>query len=283
LVNELLRLVLLAEIHNDLLDVAVAERLFGRSVLKDFSENYPSIAQDTLFIGEGDRRAVLKKRKISANKFSKAQAAVELLSRIPWLIFAGVTGSVAFGSADVNDDIDIFVVTEDGKLWLTRMMEFFLLSSGKRRTVGMKDVSDKYCVNAYISRSMVQYTPSPRRRRDVALELLMMKPLIYPFFYAEILSANSWIYKYYPCPSVKEKSKTISVKKNSNLGNRRGNIANYLAMQTQQMYMKVMRHPWRNVSMSADHAWFYDRKSWVARSRLLRERLEEYGVGGLGD
>src|SRR5690606_20306217 len=63
----------------------------------------------------------------SKTLMKKAQKLSSTLSKIPWIEFIGVTGSVAAANALDNDDIDLFFVTKRNRLWLSRGFVFLIL------------------------------------------------------------------------------------------------------------------------------------------------------------
>lgn len=277
MVNELLRLVLLAELHEDLVPTPVAERLFGSQTVAEFEETFPDLSVQDGFIGKGDRMRAMKRRAISAEKLDRAHALVNEIAGIPWLLFVGVTGSVAFGNAREDDDIDLFVVTGDRRVWVTRLVEQIRYrSKGVRRTYGMKDVADKICINHYVSEKSLDLRPIPSRRFDVAVELAMMRPLLGGSFYRRIIEENSWVYDQFPNLHI-EKTYTNSAQRNRP-GSLIVDAVDLAAMALQYGYMRVMRHPWEKVRISRDSIQFYDVHRWKGRDKKLKELRERYDL-----
>lgn len=61
--------------------------------------------------------------------------------------FIGISGSVGSGFAKEEDDIDIFVVTRNGGMWLYRaLVQIKNIFHRKIRIKGEKDVKDKLCL-----------------------------------------------------------------------------------------------------------------------------------------
>ena len=64
-----------------------------------------------------------EREKASAEKLQSATSFAKLLTRlVPFIKTVAVTGSVAYGSADKWDDVDLFVVTERNLLWVSTLL-----------------------------------------------------------------------------------------------------------------------------------------------------------------
>ena len=82
-------------------------------------------------------------------KLSKINYGLEFLDRlrIDTIVFAGISGSVSYMPKE-NDDVDIFLITEDDALWSVIARAFLL-----RRSLKMHDI----CISLCMSRSYAMY------------------------------------------------------------------------------------------------------------------------------
>ncbi len=114
---------------------------------------------------------------------------LHLLGKIPWIKLLAVTGSVASFNAEEQDDLDIFVVTQKGRLWLTRGFVFLVLKLlGELGTI---------CPNIFVSEDNLAWEDK-RRNLYVAHEIAQMYPLINrDNIYFRFLEANKWIFEYF--------------------------------------------------------------------------------------
>src|ERR1035437_3295942 len=89
-----------------------------------------------------------EREKISLGKMQKAKKIIRILSLIPTIKFIGISGALSMKNSDKDDDIDIFVITKKGSVWITRfIMVVFLLMLGVYRNKNSKTYSDKICLN----------------------------------------------------------------------------------------------------------------------------------------
>ena len=75
--------------------------------------------------------------------------AIKLLGTIPWIKMIAITGSVAAHNAERGDDIDLFIITQGNRLWLTRGFTTLLLTIVGKYAVG-KNNKEKLCCNIFI-------------------------------------------------------------------------------------------------------------------------------------
>ena len=149
------------------------------------------------------RRAILRKRRIrslaSQRKFLYARKKSQLYRLIPSVLLVGVTGGVAAGNADPEDDIDLFFIVSDGTLWVSRFLitvvtELF----ARRRRPNTAVLTDSLCLNMFLTDSSLRL---PEVDCDLysAHEILSMSPLWeYEGVYRKFLSRNLWVTSFFP-------------------------------------------------------------------------------------
>lgn len=113
-----------------------------------------------------------------------------------------ITGSVASLNANEDDDIDIWLIVEPKRIWLTRALDFFLYTArGKRRLssdgVESKKVKDKFCFNYY---STTESLELPEKSISFAMQFVDAIPVYIrdQAMYQQLLEKNAWISNFFP-------------------------------------------------------------------------------------
>lgn len=192
-----------------------------------------------------------RKNRISSRKKNLYRdRAIHLLRWIPTIQFIGLSGSMAMENSDKKDDIDFFIITSTGSVWLTRFFSILLLDifGLRRKPHGVS--ANKICLNMFIDEDSLSLKPYDRDLFS-AHEVVQVKPLLNRNnVYERFLKANGWVREYLgnsfqnaklQMPNDKwEKRKTISSVINiciSSLTFLLEGFANYL----QLLYMKKKR------------------------------------------
>lgn len=155
----------------------------------------------------------IERNEISYQKFAKAKIIGRILSFIPTIEYIGVSGSLSMNNASDGDDIDLFFITKQNTLWLTRFAVNILLSILKqKRGRRQKNIKDKICPNMFLSYDNMLFK---KKRQTVytAHELVQMRTLINKNSTYELLvHKNKWLYDYLPNIEIPagRKSKRVS-------------------------------------------------------------------------
>lgn len=140
----------------------------------------------------------IKREKIAQEKLEKAKKLTAFLKIIPWIKLVAVTGRVAALNCEKEDDIDLLLVTERNRLWLSRVCEWFLLTllNRRRRPYQTQNLKDKLCPNLYISEENLEF---PHQDLFTANELVRMKVVWEKNgTYQELIKTNFWVEKFLP-------------------------------------------------------------------------------------
>jgi len=109
----------------------------------DFSGGFFFLKGHQKFVQERKTREV-----VSLNKLRKAERIISKLSLIPTIKLVGISGTLAMKNCKKSDDIDIFVIAQNGFAWTTRFLTAgFLVMLGVYRNKNSKKYQDKICLN----------------------------------------------------------------------------------------------------------------------------------------
>src|SRR5260221_409601 len=155
------------------------------------------IHQDSLYALPG--RKVLfslrkKRQEISQKKLQKVKQVISLFAKIPTVRMLGISGSLAMGNAKEDDDIDLFLITQKGTLWITRLLVLvFLQIFGMRRQRHEKKAPNKVCVNLMLDESVLKL-PISSHNLYGAHEVVQMKVVVNKNnTYEKFMHANIWV------------------------------------------------------------------------------------------
>ena len=142
----------------------------------------------------------ISKRKINSPKF---KIYIKLLSFFPQIKLIGLSGSIAMMNADLDDDIDLFIITKKKRLFTGRFLAtIFAFIMGLKRKIGQKKAPGKVCLNLFFDESDLT-VPNHKKTEFVAHEILQMKPIINKNnIYERFLQENKWVLKLFPNATV---------------------------------------------------------------------------------
>ena len=141
--------------------------------------------------------------------------AARSLSKIPFILFVGVTGSLAMNNAKPESDIDLMIITMHNTLWISRVLAVLYLhfSGVKLRSPKSQDEKDKVCLNLWIDETKLSWHYP--KNAYIAHEIAQTVPLLNKNgIYERWLSLNKWVENYWPY-AVSVKSTKFTKKENS--------------------------------------------------------------------
>jgi len=99
--------------------------------------------------GRGSLVRVRQKRTEEVGlKLGMAEKMAKLLRIIPTIQLVGLTGGLAMGNAEAGDDIDFFIISSAGVLWMTRLLATILMDlTGLRRHPEEREIGNSICLN----------------------------------------------------------------------------------------------------------------------------------------
>lgn len=130
-----------------------------------------------------------EKQRYASTLWHRARLVARLIACFPFVRGLFVSGSLSKDATDHEADIDWFIVTEPGRLWICKMLLTLF-----RRTVLLN--SRKYfCTNYYIASDRLEITD---RNVFIATEIATARPLLNAGIAARFFSANHWITEFLP-------------------------------------------------------------------------------------
>jgi len=166
-------------------------------------------------------------------KIAKKNISVLLIGNL--VKFIGISGSVGSGFATEDDDIDIFVVTRNGTMWLYRaLVQIRNIFHRKIRIKGEKDVKDKLCLNLIAEERGLAFDSDIFNFN----ELMYLIPIYNEKYIYYIYSQNRWLGTEY---NVKRENMITEVEPQRD-ANILIKILNKFLYNLQLIYMQLARH-----------------------------------------
>tara|TARA_B100000508_G_scaffold124136_1_gene107277 strand:- start:22026 stop:22964 length:939 start_codon:yes stop_codon:yes gene_type:complete len=139
---------------------------------------------------------------IAQNAMPKALSRGKLIYNFPFVKGVYISGSLSKGVLEPDGDVDYFVITEPGRLWLCRSLlilfkKVFLFNSRKF-----------FCLNYFIDS---EHLLIEEQNVFTATELLTLIPLFHDGVHDKFRNENKWIVDYYPNQAARGLSRTSSV------------------------------------------------------------------------
>ena len=115
----------------------------------------------------------------------------EFAPALPWLRCVAISGSTAYGEPEAGDDLDLFVVTRAGALWLALGWTYLAL---RWRTLGARPRTDPpVCLNYVLDDRSAPSEFSRRSDFHVAREALMSDVVRGGDYYRSLLGSARWM------------------------------------------------------------------------------------------
>ena len=138
----------------------------------------------------------LAKQSINEKKIQRAKLIASILSKIPTILFIGISGSVAMKNAEKEDDIDLFFITSANTVWISRLLVTLLLLLFRvKRGKHAIAVADAFCANMFVGKDALSY-PTKKQNIYIAHEIMQLVPLFsVGNIYQTFIYENRWVSK----------------------------------------------------------------------------------------
>lgn len=193
------------------------------------------------------REAITEKRKhravVAAQKKNDIAHFNQVIKYIPFVQAAFITGSVAMGNADVDDDLDLLLVTKTRRLWLARLVLLGVTWAMGKKKARSTEGKHGWCLNLWLDED---HLAVEEKKRDLyqAYEVLQALPIhgtqeVITRFYSE----NAWTRMYLPHfeKTYKMKSLKAQVQKETSLSSSFLDWLETVAFSLQLSYMSSHR------------------------------------------
>jgi hypothetical protein len=212
----------------------------------------------------------------------KAYQKAKFISRFPFIKGILISGSLSKNYANDKSDLDFFIITKPGRLWIARTV-FILV----RKILVAKKNYKNYCLNYFITEDRLALE---ERNLFTATELTTLIPVFGFDLYKNLMQDNGWLSEFFPNHKMHEagheKIQSIWIKKIAeqalNLGGKR--LDDYLMNLT----MRTMKKRHQSKFTKEDFALALKTKEYVSKIHLgnnqkrilnlYHERLSELKV-----
>jgi hypothetical protein len=175
-----------------------------RSERQQTIDSLNSLLQEGIITKNGDYflvgsdLTIVERRKKGEEESAKAMKTAQKYSKIiaafPFVRAVFISGSLSKGYMDKDSDIDYFIITEPGRLWLARTLlalfkKTFLMNSRKN-----------FCINYFVAKDNLEI---PDRNIFTATELVSVLPAFSYNEYKNFLENNTWSNHFLPNSSRK--------------------------------------------------------------------------------
>ncbi len=204
------------------------------------------------------------RQKVAEEKWQEIQVLKTFAHLLPDVLVVFVTGSLAMNNTDLDDDIDLLVVTKRHRLWLTRfqlILLSFLLGKKKRR---FDEGKHGWCFNLWLDED---HLAVPELKRDLyqAYEVVQARPLfVRDQTVVSFYKKNEWLKEYLPLVKLLSSRKLLFADRKPAFWSALVDVLDEMAYWLQKQYMKSHQTTER---VSGGFAFFHPRPT----TRLVKE------------
>lgn len=255
--------------------------------VEDLDGRYLATAEGFVFRRGREATIDVRRRRarLAAERWPPAHRFARWLGWVPFLRMVAVCGSQAMENGDDDGDVDLFLITEPGRLWLVQSLTMVLRRAG--RLLGI-DVCPNYLLSAGALGIEV-------RSLYAAREAAQAIPLWGRQAHARFLEANPWIHDFLPQQATADSSRPPEPRPRHRLtailerilGGRLGDVADRAVHRALLLYyrLRLRGHGWQRQQI--ERAYRRDRQVVVtggyaaAVARRFVERGAEIFDGAL--
>jgi hypothetical protein len=152
--------------------------------------SYIGQTEDRFHLRGRPRLADIRRERLaaSADLWPVAQRYGAWIARLPLVRLVGVTGALAMNNARPDDDIDLFILAQPGRLWLCRLLVLGVVKLAARQGYVL-------CPNFFLSTEQLRLS---ERNLFTAHEVVQMVPLGRNRWYDAFIEANAWVTDFLP-------------------------------------------------------------------------------------
>ncbi len=223
-----------------------------------------------------------RRRELAAGRWRAARRFARWLAWVPFLRAVAVCGSQAVDNGDEDGDVDLFLITAPGRLWLVQSAAMALRRAG--RLLGVD-----FCPNYLLSEPDLAVA---NRSLYSAREAAQAVPLWGGEAYGRFLQANGWIGGFLPQLDLDERRRLAAPRPRHRLtraleralGGRLGDLLDRAVYRALLRYyaLRLAKHGWSRREI--ERAYRRDRQEVITGgyAAAVAERFVERGLAGLG-
>ena len=168
--------------NNDTKALSALKELHKQGIIK-YKDGFYYIEDSSKIERRNKGNTLAEKRLKTAMRYSR------IMSWFPYVKAIMLSGSISKGYMGENDDIDYFIVTQPGRLWIARTLltlfkKIFLLNSYRN-----------FCINYFTDTDNLAIR---ERDRYAATEIVFLLPVFNVSMYWKMFIENPWVKSYYP-------------------------------------------------------------------------------------
>lgn len=178
-------------------DETMVAAALGRAELKDRIERGDEFIT---LAGRGDLAAVRRSRHAdNEKKWQRAKTVARYLEIVPFIKMVALVNTAAIRNARPDSDIDLFIVTRPGHIWISRAMVTGIVSMLGYRRHG-QHVANRICLSFYVTTEALDLAPQRTSDTDHHFTYWTAQavPLLDDGTYERYVHANAWVRRRLP-------------------------------------------------------------------------------------
>lgn len=183
------------------------------------------IAEEKGFYFLKGREEIIKKRmeryNYSDRKFKRSLKVIKFFKLVPWLKMIAVGNIMGAHNLRNEGDIDFFIITAQGRIWLARFFAIIIVKLMRLRP-NLKNSKDKICLSFFISEEnldLKELMLINSEKEDDTYFIYWFAGLV-PIYdkngiYDKFIKSNGWLLKYLPNfinPNILNRRKTTTAR-----------------------------------------------------------------------
>ncbi len=164
-----------------------------KQLLRTVEPQGPVLHHEGYYFVRGKTKAVIEfrrdKERHARSMWRMAAFSAWIIKQFPFVRGVFVSGDLSKNVTNAESDVDFFILTEPGRLWITRTLliafkKLFLLNRKKY-----------FCINYLSSTRNLRFD---EQNLFTATEVATLKPLYNSSLFHKYIEANKWINNYFP-------------------------------------------------------------------------------------
>lgn len=179
------------EIHRYLMGIAIDRDTFNATLQQSPLVRQHLSQRDGYYTLSGRESIVAIRREreqAAARVWPRALSYGRIIASLPFVRMVAITGELAMDNIGPHSDIDYFIVTEPGRLWICRLMTIAVVRYAAPR-------GDIVCPNYLLSERALELHD---RNLYTAHEVAQMVPIYGLETYQRLREANAWVSEFLP-------------------------------------------------------------------------------------